>query len=283
MFTISGKGFSVNKTVNISVVPRPPKLIIGNLIGHFKFEANKTSEIRFSVEDVASYILSYTLFINHKAPGTDISRLKCFLTKTDETCKSSTPDCRCLHGHQYKMAKAFREEDCGEWNFSVAGIGFSVKNGVHISIVAHSPETNQSVELCKLPERSLLKLSIDNTTGPFVIEHNSVSEVCFSVDHVENKLLSYTITINHKAFGTHVSQLKCYLSKTPGKCSSDNEDCECLTEKTGHHQYRLKKVFDYEDSGEWTFTLSGQGLSFERAINITVIPGEYYVDVCLHD
>lgn len=66
------------------------------------------------------------------------------------------------------------------------------------------------------------------------------------------------------------------MNKADDSCSSSNPDCECLNETLGY-QYRLKKVFQEEDSGEWTFSVSGKGISIIKTIKVIVMSREYNI------
>lgn len=83
--------------------------------------------------------MSYIIFINHKPVGRNISRLKCYLSKTPDTCSSSSSDCECPEQtpeHVYKLKKHMQEDDGGEWIFVLNGKGMTEQTAINITVLS---------------------------------------------------------------------------------------------------------------------------------------------------
>lgn len=103
-------------------------------------ERNSTSEVYFSLSDITDTTLNYIAVVSHKPPRANISRLKCFLNKSLESCSSRATytDCQCVDeddGLTFRLRKDFQADDSGEWMFTISGKGFSVNKTVNISVV----------------------------------------------------------------------------------------------------------------------------------------------------
>lgn len=96
-------------------------------------EPNTTLEVLFSLKDVGSDNLTYTIFVNHKAPGSNTSFLKCVLQKTPGNCSSTEKECKWSGGHEYSLKKVFQEKDVGEWTFTASGKKVSTTTTINIA------------------------------------------------------------------------------------------------------------------------------------------------------
>lgn len=120
--------------------PGSLKVIIKNSTDPIVVERNSTSEVYFSLSDITDTTLNYIAVVSHKPPRTNISRLKCFLNKSLESCSSRVTytDCQCVDeddGLTFRLRKDFQADDSGEWMFTISGKGFSVNKTVNISVV----------------------------------------------------------------------------------------------------------------------------------------------------
>ncbi|XP_025102987.1 uncharacterized protein LOC112569435 isoform X2 [Pomacea canaliculata] len=132
-----------------------PTLTILNATDPLVLEPNTTLEVLFSLKDVGSDNLTYAIFVNHKAPGSNISFLKCVLQKTPENCSSTKKECKCSGGHEYSLKKGFQEKDMGEWTFTTSVKKVSTTATINIARQGH--------------------LTIDNHTDPIVVQEGSLT------------------------------------------------------------------------------------------------------------
>ncbi|XP_025101760.1 uncharacterized protein LOC112568600 [Pomacea canaliculata] len=129
-----------------------PRLTILNSSNYFVFEEDTESEVQFSVEDAEKDKLSYKIFINHKPVGRNISRLKCYLSKTPDACSSSSTDCECLEQtpeHVYKLKKHMQEDDGGEWIFVLNGKGMTEQTAINITVLSRGRVAINTTEVVK--------------------------------------------------------------------------------------------------------------------------------------
>ncbi|XP_025102985.1 uncharacterized protein LOC112569435 isoform X1 [Pomacea canaliculata] len=208
-----------------------PTLTILNATDPLVLEPNTTLEVLFSLKDVGSDNLTYAIFVNHKAPGSNISFLKCVLQKTPENCSSTKKECKCSGGHEYSLKKGFQEKDMGEWTFTTSVKKVSTTATINIARQGH--------------------LTIDNHTDPIVVQEGQKFDILFSLHEVP---LPYRIIILHRATNSNVPHLTCVLFVSRDNyTTSDSETCRPLTQEARRHVYKLTKTFSLHESGELIF------------------------------